>query len=194
MSTRHPLTDHPKHVQAIGTIAIEAVALQVEMADLFGCMLSIPSRTARAIFMTPRTEQTRFDMLKNAATMALRPRVRNKDSEHEKRKAKALRRVLKLVSRAENAVRYRHRTVHDHWEVKGADVSRRDVDGTGKEGKPMPLQSLLDEIKKMRRLIDDVIDLTNEFSDQPPTLKDILEPEGIGLINSVPKSDPKPKS
>jgi hypothetical protein len=49
MPTEHQLARHPDHVQAIGMIAIETVALEVQLASLLSRILTLIRRLARSL-------------------------------------------------------------------------------------------------------------------------------------------------
>jgi len=63
----HPLEEHPAYVQAIGMVCLEEVALELRLSLLLARLLAIPLRTANAIYLTPKAEQTRLDILRNVA-------------------------------------------------------------------------------------------------------------------------------
>jgi hypothetical protein len=67
MPTRHQLSRYPDHIKAIGMIALETVDLEIELAVLFSTMLRLSSAVAEAIYMTPKSEQARLEVLKNTA-------------------------------------------------------------------------------------------------------------------------------
>ena len=65
--SEHALEGHPEYVKSIGMVSLEAIALELRLALLLARMLSIPLKTAQAIYLTPKAEQTRLDILRNAA-------------------------------------------------------------------------------------------------------------------------------
>jgi hypothetical protein len=175
MPTRHQLSRYPKHVNAIGMIALEAVDLELELASLFCSMTQLPYDVAEAIFMSPRNDQARLDILKNAANaiFALHPKS-NPHSSKSKKKTAAKSKVTSLIKRARKCLDKRHRSMHDEWYVlpKTKEIKRINVDGSGAvEGTPMPIRQLTDDIRIVRTLIDDITKIAKEFEKRPPTLR-----------------------
>jgi hypothetical protein len=174
MATRHPLANHPEHVEALGMIAIETVALELELASLLSRILMVRRRVAEAIFLTPKAESARLDVLENVAkaAFALRSKV-DPESELEKQKADALQKVLRIVERSRKAIGKRHRAMHDEWDARGdfPVIQRFPVDGRpASKGTPVRIIDLRQQIKELRALIDDVIDLANEFDRTKPLM------------------------
>lgn len=167
MPTRHQLSRYPKHVKAIGMIALETVDLELELALLFSEMLSLPYNVAEAIYMTPRGDQARLDILRNAAKALFAPHPRSKaTSPKSKKKASLKSKVLNIISRAQKCTQKRHRAMHDEWYVlpRTREIKRIQVDGTGvEEGTPIPLPQLNDDIRIVRTLIDDITELAKTF-------------------------------
>ena len=89
----HPLEDHPEYVKANGMVSLEAIALEIRLSQLLARMLSISVRTAQAIYLTPKAEQTRIDIFRNAAHAALSLPPSKKDSFIGKQKSYALKKV-----------------------------------------------------------------------------------------------------
>jgi hypothetical protein len=174
MPTQHQLARHPDHVKAIGMIALETVDLELELAILFSSMLHISRKIGEAIYMSPRGDQARLDMMRNAAHVAFDSNAKkDPKSELEQQKKDALKKVLALIKRAQTAITYRHRTMHDEWKVEGEfkDISRIMIDG--KLDRPptlVPLEDLKREIRTLRALIDDITALANQFRKKPPLL------------------------
>jgi hypothetical protein len=172
MPTRHQLSRYPKHVKAIGMIALETVDLELELAVLFSAMLDLPYKVGEAIYMTPRGDQARLDILRNAAEVVFAPHPRSKPtSPKSKEKASRKSKVLSIVGRAQKCITKRHRAMHDEWYVipKIKEIKRLQVDGSGAViGTPMPLRQLNDDIRIVRTLIDDITKLAGEFEKKPP--------------------------
>ena len=83
-------------------LSLETVDLELELAALFSRMLGIPRRIGEAIYMSPKANQARFDILRNASLAAFGPSPReNPESRHAKKKASNHAKVLDLVKRAE---------------------------------------------------------------------------------------------
>jgi hypothetical protein len=161
-------------VQAIGMISLETVALELELANLFSRMLSIPISIARAIYMTPKSDQVRLEVLRNAAHAALDPNPEPKAAQaaFEKKKAAALKQVIDITKHAQEAINERHRVVHDSWGVsaKTGEIVRITVDGRTRAPKAIDLKELQRQVNNLRLLIDEVIDAASHFDHNPPTL------------------------
>jgi hypothetical protein len=174
MPTRHQLSRYPKHAQAIGMIALETVDLELELALLFSEMLSLPYSVAEAVYMTPRGDQARLDILRNSAKALFAPHPRSKPTSPKSKKMVSLKsKVLNIVSRAQNCIGKRHRAMHDEWYVlpKTKEIKRLQVDGSGaEEGTPIPLRQLNEDIRIVRTLIDDITKLAKAFERNPPII------------------------
>lgn len=167
----HPLEDHPKYVRAIGMVSLEAIAMELRLALLFARVMGIPLRTAQAIYLTPKAEQTRFDIFKNAVHAHLAVSPTKKNSVLGKQKTKALKDVLSIISRAEKLIRQRHRVIHDEWNYSDTEkkVTRKLIDGhPGRERTPIKKKDLDILIESMRVIIDDAYDLAKAYSEHPP--------------------------
>jgi hypothetical protein len=174
MPTEHQLARYPDHVQAIGMIAIETVALEVQLASLLSRILMVRRKVAEAIFLTPKAENARLDILENVAlsSFAVRQRADPK-SKLERQKAAALKKVLKIVARSRNAINKRHRTMHDEWDVRGNPniIQRFVVDGKPtRTSAPVKIDDLNRQLAELHALIDNVIDLTNELDRTKPLM------------------------
>lgn len=174
MPTRHQLSRYPAHVEAIGMIALETVDLEIELTLLFSTMLGLSYAVAEAIYMTPRGDQARLDVLKNTAEALFAPHPRNKEtSPKSKLKADSKKKVLNIVKRAQACIGKRHRAMHDEWYVvpRTKEIKRLQVDGRGTViGTPIPINELNSEIKALRILIDDISKLAEEFKKRPPAM------------------------
>lgn len=167
----HPLEDHSEYVKAIGMVALEAVAMELRLANLLATMLGLPQRIGQAIYLTPKSETTRIEILRNAAHSRLAVSPSKKNSMLGKQMIKALSDVNKICSRAQDIINQRHRTIHDEWNYSDTEkkVTRRMIDGVpGRARVPVPKTEIDDLIRRMRELIDDALDLTNSFRDHPP--------------------------
>jgi hypothetical protein len=175
-ASTHPLEDHPKYVEAIGMVALEAIALELRFAMLLGRLLAIPQRIARAIYLTPKSEQARLEILRNAAEARLASSPSKRDSPLGRQMSAALKRVIGLQKRALKLIGKRHGVIHDEWNyspMKG-EITRKAVDGklTPKITKA-DLKELERLIDQMRDLIDDAYDLAEEFRKDPPFMVDL---------------------
>lgn len=158
-------------------IALETVDLELQLAALFSRLLDTRYVVAVATYLTPKSDQARLDVLRNAAHAALDPMPGEKpETRSWRRKTDALNRILNIINRAQTAINNRHRVMHDAWQASGEDriVKRLVIDGrTGRAAVPIQLSDLRQQIEVLRRLIDDVIDLTNEFDANPPAVADL---------------------
>jgi len=174
MPTKHQLARYPEHVQAIGMISLETVDLELQLALLFSRMLQISPKVGEAIYMSPKSDQARLDVMRNTAHAAFDPGPRSKpDSILEQQKKKALKKMLDIVAQAESVIQYRHRTLHDDWRIERQhkEVQRIQVDGhAARVPTPVSLTELNRQITKMRTLIDDVTILAKEFKAHPPRM------------------------
>jgi hypothetical protein len=182
------LEGHPEHVRLIGLIAIEAGNLELAVANLFARMLSIPLRIGRAVYLTPQSSAARLHMLKNAARAEFERPMRSKILRDQY--ASALKRVIEIHDRASKAINRRHRVVHDSWGFNEDDmeVSRLVIDGNpDRESAAAPLKQLEDQLKSLRKLIDDAGTLSREFARHPPTMVDLR------LSGSPPETTDTPR-
>jgi hypothetical protein len=178
MPSRHQLTRFPKHVQAIGMLALETVDLELEMAILFSRILMVPLSVGEAVYMTPLGAQTRIDMLRHAAAAAYALRsTQHRDSDPGKRKIKALQEVGKIADDARKRFDARHRAVHDEWYVP-TDIKkpkRLRIDGKLRnEGVPVTVKQIRLEILETRSLIDRITKLAKSLSGNPPQLPVVI--------------------
>jgi hypothetical protein len=173
--------DHPEYVSAIGTIAIETIELELELAKLFARVLNVSVVVGRAVFLSPKSEQARLDMLRNAAEAAFRKKRANAAPSHVhgRQKSTALRKVNRVIDRSQNAFNHRNRVTHDEWDVPdGEQVAvRKSVDGRlSRATSVVPLSELHAHTMLPRRLIDDVSKLSAELRLRPPNMIDLSMP------------------
>src|SRR5271163_1289254 len=108
---RHQLSRRPKYAKAIGIIALETVDLEIELALLFSSLLGLPPYVGETIYLTPRTDQARIEILRNTASIIFA--VSGKPhSPPAKQKRKYKDRIFKLLEDAQNCIQHRHRAVH----------------------------------------------------------------------------------
>jgi hypothetical protein len=168
--SEHNLTDFPDYVQAIGMISLETVDTELRLANLFSRMIGVPLKVGQAIYLSPKAEQTRFDIFRNAAQARLgvpKANLRMKD---------ALKKIESILERSEKLIRKRHRVIHDDWGVSSKEkkVTRRLLDGgTGRERTQVDKTELDNHIYALRCLIDDIYDLTEAFREHPPFMVDM---------------------
>jgi hypothetical protein len=168
MPWRSILEKHPKHVGLIGMIAIEAGNLDMELANLFATAFFLSPPVGRAIFLSPHSAHARISMFRNAAKAAF-------SKKKTARRSKALRRINALLERSSTAMNKRHRIVHDSWGVGDQnDVGRLVIDGNpDAESLAVPEQELKTQLSDLRKLLDDIGELTREFRRAPPLLADM---------------------
>jgi hypothetical protein len=126
----HALADRPDYVQNIGMVALEAVDLELRLASLFARMIGIKIRVAQAIYLSPKAEQARMDIIRNAAKATYHTKPSD-TGVLSKQKQHALTKVERLLARSEKLIRQRHRVIHDEWNIseKEKEVTRRIVGG-----------------------------------------------------------------
>lgn len=173
MTKPHPLVNHPNYLQAIGTISVETGQLELELSGLFARLLGLTLKVGRAIYLTPKSEQVRLDVLRNAAAAYLAPDKRRRpDSAVERQKARALAKINGILSKAQTAVNSRHRIIHDAWKVsdEGHEISRFPIDGRIEppEYTAMPLAKLEQQVQSLQVLIAEARALRIDFRDHPP--------------------------
>jgi hypothetical protein len=79
-------------------------------------MLVISPKVGEAIYMTPRGDQTRLDLLRNAAKQlfALR-KNENPGGASAQRKRSTLGKIERIIARAHDCIANRNRAMHDDW-------------------------------------------------------------------------------
>ena len=172
----HNLEDHPAYVAAIGMVSLEAVAMELRLALLFARSLMLSLRTAQAIYLTPKAEQTRIDIFRNAVQAAFYVPPSRQKGELWDQKKRALNDINAIIDRAEKLIRQRHRIIHDEWNYsdKERSVTRKLVDGrVGRKQSPVRETELNDLIYEMRRVIDDAYDLSERFRKSPPLMANL---------------------
>lgn len=170
--SEHALAKRPAYVQKIGMIVLETVDLEVRLARMFRYIIDVPTRTAQAIYFSPKAEQARMDILRNSALAAFHVKP-SATGTLARQKRKALEKVERLLARSEKLIRKRHRIVHDEWNVSEADktVTRRLIGGElNRKRDPVQEEELDNLLKSLRELIDDVYDLSEEFRQRPPSM------------------------
>jgi hypothetical protein len=160
----HSLTDHTGYISAIGMILIETVDLELALASLFSGLVALPMHIGHAIFLTPKGEQARLDMLINTINaITIPPGVPDYPALEEER-VSARKRVLALASKCQKAINMRHRIVHDGWMAAGTEIQRHPING-----KLMPpretvsLEELQNHLYLLRKTIDQATELGLEF-------------------------------
>jgi hypothetical protein len=172
----HPLEDHPKYVRAIGMVALETNALELRLADLLARMLFLPLRIGQAIYLSPKAEQTRIDILRNAAHARLAVSESKRNTTLGKQKTRALKDVMAIAKRAEALIRERHRIIHDEWNFSDIEkkVTRKLLDGRpGRERVPTRKREIDTLIQKLRVLIDETYELALSFKEHPPFMANL---------------------
>jgi hypothetical protein len=122
MAWESSLEQYPEHVHAIGMISIEHGNLELSLADLLAVTLNISRRLAHAIYFAPRAAALRLEILGAAAIARLAPHLKARpDSELEKQKREALRKVERLIKRSYAHIQKRHDVIHDAWGIDRRD-------------------------------------------------------------------------
>jgi hypothetical protein len=168
----HSLSGRPDYVQLIGMVALEVVDLEIRLANLFGRIIGVSQREAQAIYFSPKAEQARMDIIRNSANAAFAVSP-SQAGILARQKREALEKVEAILSRSEKLIRQRHRVVHDEWNISDKEkiVTRRLVGGELKRPRiPVAKDELSNLIEKLRELIDEVYDLSQEFKAKPPTM------------------------
>ena len=174
MVTKHQLAKHPEYVTAIGMIALEIVDLELELSVLFARMLMVSPKVGESIYMTPKNDRARLDILENAAATLFVSKSKGKPTSiMAKQKAAALEKVQSIVKRCRASIEERHRVIHDDWYISSEtqEIKRMIVDGRMKRaGTKVTLDELTAILEKLRKLIDDVSKLGEEFRKNPPRM------------------------
>jgi hypothetical protein len=168
----HNLVAYPEYVKNIGMVALETVDLEIRLANLFGRIIGLTPRKAQAIYFSPKAEQARMDIIRNAAKATFHVTPLQTGSLARQKRA-ALEKVEALLERSEKLIRKRHRVIHDEWNIseKEKKVTRRLVGGEPVRPRtPVEIEELTDLIGELRLLIDDVYALSEEFRKHPPTM------------------------
>jgi hypothetical protein len=167
----HPLEDHPDYVNAIGMVSLETIALEIRLANLLARMIGVPLRIGQAIYLSPKSEQSRLDILRHTAHSRLAVSPSKKGTMLGRQQTKALDDVISIANRAQALIGDRHRVIHDEWNYsdKEKKITRKRVDGKpGNPRKPTPKTEIESLITKIRSLIDDAYSLANSFRENPP--------------------------
>tara|TARA_R110000868_G_scaffold2930_2_gene19917 strand:+ start:481 stop:981 length:501 start_codon:yes stop_codon:yes gene_type:complete len=152
-------------------VSLETIALEIQLAGVLARMIGIPLRIGQAIYLSPKSEHSRLDILRNAAQSRLAVAPGKEKTELGMQQIKALKQVTKIVRRASDLVNRRHRVVHDEWNFSDREkaVTRKKLDG--KPGNPrvaIPLTEVGLLVTDMRKLIDDAHALAESFREHPP--------------------------
>jgi hypothetical protein len=164
-------------------IALETVDLELELAELFARMLQIPLNVGESVYMTPKSDQVRIEVLRSGAHAVSPNPKRDPKSELEVQKRSALKKVIDLATRAQASINYRHRTMHDDWgfDPDHNEIRRITVDGKlGRTPTLIPINDLKKQIEITRKLIDDVVALAKEFKDNPPLMVSLARSKPAG--------------
>lgn len=167
-SHTHALDRHPEYVSAIGMILLETVDLELALADILAGLLTVPRHIGRAVFLSPKGEQARLDMLSNAVNAITTPPSAVADNlELMKERAALRKRILTLVSKCQKATNMRHRIVHDGWWVEdnGTEVLRFPINGKYlPQAEAVSLNELQNHILLLRDLIASAYKAAAELS------------------------------
>lgn len=139
----------PKHVQAIGMIAIEITNLEISLGELLGALLHVNSHVGRIVYLTPQAVAARLSIIENVAIESLVDGSRGLDT------------ISSIVKRARAVMGRRNELIHIAWGVQGEDMSEvitiPPLEFHKTSSKPVPLKELRDLIERIRDLHDEVI-------------------------------------
>lgn len=175
-TTVHPLTDHPDYVSAIGMVSLETIALEVSLATLFARMIGVPPRIGHAIYLTPKAEQTRLDMLRHTTQSRLAVSERKKNTRLGQQQSRYRRKIMKIVASAQDTMNRRHRVIHDEWNYSDKEqaVTRKRIDGNpGRARIKVDLNEVLQLIEDIRKTIDAAQSLSEVFRERPPFMANL---------------------
>jgi len=174
MVSKHQLAKYPDYVAAIGMIALEVVDLELVLSVLLARTLMVTPKVGESIYMTPKGDRARLDILENVAQTVFATKSTGvPTSTLGKQKYEARKKVLAIVKRCRASIEDRHRIIHDDWYISSEtqEIKRVMVDGkVTREGVKVTLGELDDILKKLRTLIDDVSKLSDEFRKNPPIM------------------------
>lgn len=162
-------------------ISVESGNLDIIIAELLAVVLGIPHSLGHAIYLTPKSATARIEIFENVARYAFPTMDTTSGWDDEPRKLQETvnqvrkqdrRRVEALLKRARAIATKRHQVIHEAWGLRAdtQEVARRSIPiKPGTQFAAVPLAVLTTIIGDLRRLIDDVIDLKNEFSHRRAT-------------------------
>lgn len=116
--SQHNLIDFPEYVSAIGMVSLETGDLQIKLANLFSRMVGVTVRIGQSIFLSPKAEHARIDILLHAAhaKFAIAPKA-NPKAKLVVQNKRDLNEVVKIVKRSHDLINKRHRIIHDDWNM-----------------------------------------------------------------------------
>lgn len=147
------LERYPKHVHAIGMISIEIANLDILLGEMLGGLLRISRVYSRIVYLTPRSNFGRLELIENAAEAMLQP-----DSI-------GLKHVKSLIGRARAIAGKRHDLIHHAWVlVEDSDQPHQSIMLTDPPiAKPVEITTLENIVRDIRELVLDVIDATEHL-------------------------------
>jgi len=169
---------YPEHLSLIGSIITETVYLEWVLSGLFARMMGLSFKVARAIYLTPKSETARLEILQNASKALFEEKSAKRAAPTlQKQKDAAKKEVQSLIKRSQNIINERHRLVHDLWEERdalaescGDPLKRRRIDAEKLHEKPKEIS--IDDLKSLHcdieKLIGDVHALRLKFKKHPP--------------------------
>ena len=189
------MEEFPEHLQAIGTLAVEIVNLEVMLADLLSAMLRIPRRVGHEIYFSPRANSVRVLILQNAAAelLASVPETRGQ--------------VISLAKRSLGAINERSDVLHAAWGTsnrlwitrRSPPLTRVPKEATARA----ELSDITNLVGRIRVLTTEAVRLTREFEtakNYAALLRTLhkqdraeIQAEARSLANSRKGVLPKPK-
>lgn|GEM_PF-2985147 len=148
------LTKHPEYLQALGLISVEIARLEIQLGMLLGAVLHVNAFMGQVVYLTPKSNGARLDILINAAKGSY-----YEDNEH-------LKKILSITSRARALLGKRHDAMHQAWGAtnkvpSGNEVYRYKLPMMGEQERiHVPLKDLDQLNENLRSLMSDITTLT----------------------------------
>lgn len=138
-----PLEEHQEYVQAVGMLTIEIACLERMLANLLGAVLNVDMAIAEAIYLTPKSNMVRIEILANVAGAKLRFRPA------------VLATVNSIIKRSRGVIEKRHNIVHSEYRVhpETGEIMICSLGGKGRKLEPFPVQRINSAINDTRSLI-----------------------------------------
>lgn len=144
------LLRQPEYLQAIGTISVEIVNLEMMMSYLLASILKIPQDAAEEIYFSPQAIGPRIVILKGASSIALRNyRLYVKKLEY-------------ICQKARSYSNKRNEIVHNAWGISSdmeGVISRKPPFNNKNLERSIPISEIEQTIHNVRNLIRQVYEL-----------------------------------
>ncbi len=185
------LVRHPDYLEAIGTLSIEVVNIDILLAHLLSAVLGIPRRIGDEIYFTPRANALRINILQNVARTAL-----HGIHGYEKQTLNIAKRALAIADK-------RHKILHESWGFSqdGYYITRRALPLSRPAKRPrIPLTEITDVIGDTRQLVKEILALTRvleqdeQYPPSPYKRNKQSRPEGQKTNKRRPPPDRTRKS